>query len=30
MAPCVAVEHDDFVGSVALDGMTDREFADRV
>lgn len=30
MAPCVAVEHDDFVGSVALEGMTDREFSDRV
>ena len=30
MAPCVAVEHEDFVGSVALEGMTDREFMDRV
>lgn len=30
MAPCVAVEHDDFVGNVALEGMTDREFMDRV
>jgi Thioredoxin-like [2Fe-2S] ferredoxin len=30
MAPCVAVEHDDFLGSVALEGMTDQEFADRV
>lgn len=29
-APCVAVEHDNFVGSVSLEGMTDREFADRV
>ena len=30
MAPCIAIEHDDFVGSVALEGMTDREFSDRV
>ena len=30
MAPCVAIEHEDFVGSVALEGMTDREFMDRV
>ena len=29
-APCVAVEHEDFVGSVALEGMTDGEFSDRV
>ena len=29
MAPCVGVEHDDFVGAVALDGMTDEEFAKR-
>ena len=29
-APCVAVEHADFVGSVSLEGMTDNEFADRV
>jgi len=26
MAPCVAVEHEDFVGSVSLDGMTPAEF----
>lgn len=30
MAPCVAVEHDDFVGTVALEGMTDNEFVDRL
>ena len=29
-APCVAVEHDDFVGTVALEGMTGNEFNDRV
>ena len=29
-APCVAVEHEDFGGSVALEGMTDGEFSDRV
>lgn len=29
-APCVAVEHEDFVGSVSLEGMTDGEFSDRV
>jgi hypothetical protein len=26
-APCIAIEHDDFIGSVALEGMTDDEFA---
>ena len=30
MGPCVAIEHDDFVGSVSLEGMTDNEFANRV
>ena len=30
MAPCVAVEHEDFVGTVSLVGMTDNEFSDRV
>jgi hypothetical protein len=30
MAPCVAVEHEDFVGRVSLEGMTDSEFSDRV
>ena len=28
-APCVAVEHDDYFGSVSLEGMTDAEFGDR-
>lgn len=27
--PCVSIQHDDFVGSVALEGMTETEFADR-
>lgn len=26
-APCVAVEHDDYFGTVALDGMTSEEFS---
>lgn len=26
LAPCVAVEHEDFVGSVSLEGMTPAEF----
>ena len=30
LAPCVAVEHDDFEGTVALEGMTANEFSDRV
>jgi hypothetical protein len=30
MAPCVAVEHEDFVGTVSLEGMTESEFTDRV
>jgi hypothetical protein len=29
-APCVGIEHDDFEGSVALDGMTESEFSERV
>jgi hypothetical protein len=29
-APCVAIEHEDFVGTVALEGMTDNEFPDRM
>ena len=29
-APCVAVEHDDFEGTVALEGMTGNEFNSRV
>jgi hypothetical protein len=29
-APCVAIEHEDFVGTVALEGMTDSEFPDRM
>ena len=28
--PCVAVLHDDFDGNVALDGMTSKEFQERV
>lgn len=30
MAPCVAIEHEEFVGRVSLEGMTDSEFSDRV
>mmetsp|Transcript_21201 Transcript_21201/g.35086 ORF Transcript_21201/g.35086 Transcript_21201/m.35086 type:complete len:161 (-) Transcript_21201:1251-1733(-) len=30
LAPCVAVEHDDFMGTVALEGMTDNEFSTRI
>ena len=30
LAPCVAVEHEDFVGTVGLIGMTDSELNDRV
>jgi NADH:ubiquinone oxidoreductase subunit E len=30
MAPCVSVEHDEFVGGVSLEGMSDNEFSDRV
>jgi hypothetical protein len=30
LAPCVAVEHDDFVGTVALEGMTGNEFSARI
>jgi Thioredoxin-like [2Fe-2S] ferredoxin len=29
MAPCVGIEHGDFVGSVSLEGMTDEEFSSR-
>jgi NADH:ubiquinone oxidoreductase subunit E len=29
-SPCIAVSHEDFVGHVSLEGMTDVEFADRV
>jgi (2Fe-2S) ferredoxin len=29
-APCVAIEHEDYEGTVALEGMDDAEFADRV
>jgi hypothetical protein len=25
--PCIAIEHEDFVGSVSLEGMTDEEFS---
>ncbi|KAL3940684.1 MAG: hypothetical protein SGBAC_004828 [Bacillariaceae sp.] len=28
--PCVSIQHDDFEGSVSLEGMTDTEFSDRV
>ena len=30
LGPCVAVLHEDFVGSVALDGMDQKEFNERV
>ena len=30
LAPCVAVEHEDYVGTVGLVGMTDSELNDRV
>ena len=30
LAPCVAVEHEDYVGTVGLVGMTDAELNDRV
>jgi hypothetical protein len=30
MAPCVAIEHEDYEGTVALQGMTESEFSDRV
>lgn len=29
-SPCVGIEHDDFFGHVALEGMTANEFNDRV
>lgn len=28
--PCVAIQHEDFVGNVALEGMTSNEFKERV
>mmetsp|Transcript_31803 Transcript_31803/g.93393 ORF Transcript_31803/g.93393 Transcript_31803/m.93393 type:complete len:174 (+) Transcript_31803:119-640(+) len=30
LAPCVAVEHEDYVGTIGLIGMTDAELVDRV
>ena len=30
MAPCVGVEHEDYEGTVALEGMSTIEFSDRV
>jgi (2Fe-2S) ferredoxin len=30
MAPCVAIEHEDYEGTVALQGTTESEFSDRV
>ena len=30
LAPCVAVEHEDYVGTVGLVGMTDAELNDRI
>lgn len=29
-APCVAVEHEEYEGTVSLEGMTETEFSDRV
>ena len=29
-APCVAIEHEDYEGTVSLEGMTQQEFSDRV
>lgn len=29
-APCVGIEHDDFVGPVSLEGMTPTEFSQRI
>ena len=29
-APCVAIEHEEYEGTVSLEGMTDNEFSDRV
>lgn len=29
-SPCVAIEHEDYVGTVALEGMNGNEFTDRV
>jgi hypothetical protein len=28
-APCIAIEHEDYIGSVSLEGMTNDEFAAR-
>mmetsp|Transcript_22893 Transcript_22893/g.39169 ORF Transcript_22893/g.39169 Transcript_22893/m.39169 type:complete len:184 (-) Transcript_22893:370-921(-) len=30
MGPCVAIQHEDFVGNVALEGMNSNEFNERV
>lgn len=30
MSPCVAIQHEDFEGNVALDGMTGNEFTERL
>ena len=30
MSPCVAIQHEDFIGNVALEGMTGNEFIERV
>jgi hypothetical protein len=30
MSPCVAIQHDDFEGNVALEGMTGNEFTERL
>eukprot|EP00527_Entomoneis_sp_CCMP2396_P005523 CAMPEP_0198145228 /NCGR_PEP_ID=MMETSP1443-20131203/22047_1 /TAXON_ID=186043 /ORGANISM="Entomoneis sp., Strain CCMP2396" /LENGTH=134 /DNA_ID=CAMNT_0043808803 /DNA_START=272 /DNA_END=676 /DNA_ORIENTATION=- len=29
-SPCVAIEHEDYEGTVSLEGMTPQEFSDRV
>jgi (2Fe-2S) ferredoxin len=29
-APCVAIEHDDYIGPVALEGMNQAEYTNRV
>lgn len=29
-SPCVAIGHDDYIGSVSLEGMTEAEFSDRM
>jgi hypothetical protein len=30
MSPCVAIQHEDFEGNVALEGMTGNEFTERL